>query len=210
MKTILTEVITPIQCNTSKEPPFTAALKQFSESVIEIIADYRDDHNTADFNARYRTMYNSGSSQTPRYMGLFGTRYNEGSIWADSVGGIFNIAEATKLKVEAMLSVDNGYTIEASRTGSVVKVNFKGRQNKCSLLLLSVDENNHFKQILKTKMVTVTPTAKTLKIEILEQYPNCKVVALLQDNNNYAPDLVDGNSWGLYEKEVFTVTLVKN
>lgn len=211
MKQILLEVITPIQCNTTKEPPFTAALQQFGESVIEIIADYRDVHNATDFNNRYRTMYNGGTSQTPRYMGLFGTRYNEGSIWADSMSGLFNMAEATKLKVNEMLAVENGFEIAASYTeldGSVtIKVTAKApKQMKCKLFVLAV-ENNHFKQILVDKTVTLSTLKKTLNVTAVPQYANCKFVVLLQDINNYAPDLVDGSQWGLYEKEVFSVTI---
>lgn len=219
---VFDEVITPIQCNTSKEPAFTSALLPYVQSgkVIEVLADYRDDHNLADFNQRYRTaniFYNGGSSQTPRYGGLFGTRYNEGSIWADNVNGLYNLKLATQIKTDSMLAqvARSGFNLSATYTevGGTYTVTIKGYAKavtNTNLIVLLVDNNNHFKACLNGYQgvpVRVGTKSGTVTVKGSSTYSNCKVIALLQDLTNYAPDCVGGSSWGTYERYVYACAL---
>lgn len=214
---VLDEVITPVQCSTTKEPAFTQALKPYvdAEQVIEIIADYRDTMNIVDFNNRYRSFYVGGSSQTCRYMGLYGTRYNIGSLWADNINGIYNMAAATKIKTDSMIAENNrsGWKLSATSTEVNKTVTVKitrsaPKATTCNMVVLLIDQRNHFRQTLSISTVTVRRPIRTVTVKGLSQYSNCKVVVLFQDTNTYTPDCVTP-SWCEAEHIVYAATKAK-
>lgn len=207
MKQILVELIRPLNCSSSKITSFKEAFKPYVDAGtgIEIIADYSDVHSVTDFNSRYRGLYQGGSSESCRYNGLFGSRADVGSLWADNP----NMHDGTITKVNEMLAIENEYDISSSysESGGTISIKVSAvapAMKKCNLVILLIDSNNHFKQILISKVVSVSPLKKTVKLTaISSQYPDSKVVVLLQDINYYA---ADGHDWGMYEYEVFCVT----
>lgn len=204
MKTILVETFTPIDCPINVLPKFQAAYKADANK-LEIDYNPNDVNVHADLLARM-AVYNMGGTQQPRYMGKYGSH---GSIWADSVnGGVQNWQAGTDAKI-AEMQIENGFELSATakETNGVMKLTVTGKapkQTKCNVVVLLVDGKT-FKQTLISKTVTVGKIAKTISLKGTVAFPNCKAIVLLQ---SLTP--VDNTEWGLAEKEIFAVTLVKN
>lgn len=217
MKTILIEGIKPIiNCPYNKTTDLKNALKFWIDTgeVIFVEAISNADHVHADFISRYINYYQGGTSESGRYGGLFGRSVAEGfSVYADSVdnNGLYNMVGGTKQKVEQMLSKENGYTLKAvKKSASSVKITASASASKkirVSVLLVGADYS--FKQVFATKDVTIATTSKTITLSGVPAYDDCDYVVVLQDIKTYAPDLVDGNTVGLYEHEVYAVTVAK-
>lgn len=123
----LIEIITPFSCPVTKETAFIKAAESFGSSIV--LTNYNYNYKTSDilnWNSKCTTpgKFYQVASQQPRYNGLFGA---SGSIWADSVNGLYNMDAATKAKIADLLDDPRAWSIEGNHTydGTNVTVNVK-------------------------------------------------------------------------------------